>query len=184
MGTLRLDQGNGTLRIRTSVEGRASRMGHRLTIDVSDWSAIVELIGLVPQSVHLTADLTSLQVVSGDGGVTPLSPVDRAAIRRNALKSVHADDHPEVDYKAANCTATDEGFELSGELTINATTRAQVLTVTVTETETEWKLNAACPVTQTEFSIKPYSLMVGSLRVGDEVSVEFHATVKRDSIDH
>ncbi len=182
MGTLRLDHDSGTLRIRTTVEGRASRMGHRLTIEVADWSAEVELSGLQPTTVHLTADLTSLQVISGDGGVTPISPVDKAAIKRNALKSVNADKHPQVSFAADSCTATDDGFELSGPLTINGKGAAHTVRVEVTETESGWKVSGRSPVVQTDFSIKPYSLMVGALRVGDEVSVEFQASFGSDAI--
>ena len=182
MGTLRLDRDSGTLRIRTTVEGRASRMGHRLTIDIADWNAAVELTGLQPTTVELTADLTSLQVISGDGGVTPVSPVDKAAIKHNALKSVHADDFPVVTFAADSCAPTADGFELQGDLTINNHTSAHPVRVVVSETDSGWKVSGRSAVVQTEFSIKPYSLMVGALRVGDEVSVEFQASFDRSAI--
>jgi hypothetical protein len=50
--------------------------------------------------VRLTADLTSRRVESGSGGITPLSDGDREAIRANALRSLHADQHPRVTVAA------------------------------------------------------------------------------------
>lgn len=182
MGTLNLNQDHGSLTIRTTVEGRASRMGHRLTISVDEWSATVELDGERPMSLTLTALLPSIQVISGDGGVTPISPVDKAAIKHNALKSVKADTHPEVRYDADEFVQTDDGYDVHGVLTINGSSAPHPAHVVVSEATEGWKVRALTAVVQSEFGIKPYSLMVGALRVGDEVTIEFNADVARSAL--
>ena len=183
MGTLHLDQTAGSLSVRTGVEGRASRMGHRLTLAVGQWEATVQLDGARPLSFELTAILPSLQVLSGDGGVTPVTPVDKAAIKRNALKSLHAEAHPRVRYEVDACDATADGFDLRGVLTINGVSSPKPTHIAVTETDDGWALSAQTTVIQSDFDIKPYSLMVGALRVSDEVTVEFKASVPRASVD-
>ena len=184
MATLHLDQTAGSLSIRTGVEGRASRMGHRLTLAVGQWEATIELGGVRPLSLELTAVLPSLQVLSGDGGVTPVTPVDKAAIKRNALKSMHADAHPRVRYEVDTCESTEDGFDLHGVLTINGQAAPKATHLVVTETDQGWTLTAQTPVVQSSFGIKPYLLMVGAQRVSDEVSVEFTATVPQSAISN
>ena len=68
-----LSPDNGELRILTGVDGRAAKMGHRLTIAMQTWQATVRWAGGKPASAELTAQVDSLTVLSGEGGLTPLS---------------------------------------------------------------------------------------------------------------
>ena len=58
---------NGTLTLHTGVTGPASRTGHRLTIEMQQWSATVTLSDGVPSDVSASIDVDSLTVVSGEG---------------------------------------------------------------------------------------------------------------------
>jgi len=163
-----MDLTAGTVRIRTGVAGSAARMGHRLVIAVDDWSATVDLRRGEPTAVRFRASLRSLRVESGRGGVTPLTPVDKQVIVRNAAKVLNSADHPEVTFVSSEVTAVAGGYEVSGELTIRAATRSLTTTVEVAD----GRAGASIPVLQTDFCIKPYSLMLGQLKVEDEVSVD------------
>jgi polyisoprenoid-binding protein YceI len=55
-----------------------------------------------------------------------------------------------------------------GELTIHGRSRPLQARIDVAE----GRACASIPVVQTEFGIKPYSLMLGQLKVADEVTVE------------
>ena len=99
---MKIGPADGSLTLRTGVAGSAARMGHSLIIVVDDWSATVNLARGTPRSVRLTADLTSLRVESGSGGIKPLSDGDREAIRGNALLALHADQHPEVTFESSS----------------------------------------------------------------------------------
>ena len=46
----------------------------------------------------------------------------------------------------------------------------------VTDTGDALALSARVPVTQTDFGVKPFSLMMGALKVADEVTIAFSAT--------
>lgn len=155
---------DGSLLVRTGVEGGAARVGHRLVLSVEQWSASVELDDGEPVAVALRADLTSLKVRSGAGGVTPLTPVDKQVIVRNAAKTLDVAKFPDVVFEGV----VQAGYLVVGELTIHGRSRPLQAQIDVAE----GRARASIPVVQTEFGIKPYSLMLGQLKVADEVTVE------------
>ena len=114
---MKIGPADGSLTLHTGVAGSAARMGHSLIIVVDDWSATVTLARGTPRSVRLTADLTSLRVESGSGGIKPLSDGDREAIRGNALRTLHADQHPQVTFESSSIRAQGVGLAVEGTLT-------------------------------------------------------------------
>jgi polyisoprenoid-binding protein YceI len=78
---------------------------------------------------------------------------------------------PTVTFTAADVAPTSSGYRLTGTLEIHGTRREHVVDVTVTD-------NVSCrsQVRQTDFGITPYSLMMGSLRVADAVTVVLSAS--------
>lgn len=173
--TWTFDASDGELRIRTGVAGPAARMGHRLTLLVATWSATVEWEGADPSAVHLSADVGSLSVEGGEGGVTPLSGPERALARSNALKTLSAQRFPTVSFESHAVTPTDGGYRLTGELQIHGHRREHSLDLAVTDTGDAWRLSATSAVRQTDFGIAPYSMFMGSMKVADTVTVEFSA---------
>ena len=180
---LLLNQSHGSLLIRTTVEGRAARMGHRLTLEVSAWTAEVELTHGQPTSAVLHVDLSSIEVMAAEGGVTPLTPVDRSVIKRNANKSLKTDKHPEGVFEVPAVSELVDGqYELRGTLTLANKSAPFTVTLHAEREDSAWTISTGTSVRQSDFGIKPYSLMVGAVRVGDEVAIEFHATFPADLI--
>jgi polyisoprenoid-binding protein YceI len=165
------DNGRDTLQVLTGVDGIAARMGHRLTLAVESWHAELSWDGDRPSRLALTADVASFVVESGEGGVTPLTSAERAVARSNALKSLNVKRFPQIRYSADSVDATDSGYRLTGQLDIHGRRRDHVVDVTLADDQ------VACrsEVRQSDFGIKPYSLMMGSLRVADAVTVVFAA---------
>ena len=170
---MELGPAQGTLKVRTGVAGSASRMGHRLVLLVEQWSAQVELDDGVPQSVVLTAELDSLQVESGTGGVTPLTVVDKQVIRRNASKVLDTEDFPQVTFESSELDLNDVAVAVSGTLTIHGESQPLEATLSVHE----GRVQASIPVVQTDFGIRPYSAMLGQLKVSDEVTVDLDVLI-------
>lgn len=164
---------NGTITLHTGVEGAAARIGHRLTIAVQEWSAHVETAGDEPVAVTFRAAVDSLRVESGRGGATPLTPVDKQLIRRNATKTMQADRYPDVTFESGAVTVSGSTLEVSGDLTIHGVSRPLTATLDVSDR----RVTGSIPVLQTEFGIKPYSQMLGQLRVRDEVRVDIDLTL-------
>lgn len=159
----------GTLQLHTDVTGRAARTGHRLTIDVEKWSATVDRDGGVPVGLTLTADVDSLQVVDGQGGLTPMSSIEKGQARKNALKTLKSSQFPAITYRSTKITIDGDRYLVDGELTICGTTVPHPITITSSNGD----LEMTSTVTQTKFGIKPYSLMMGTLKVVDAVQVTF-----------
>ncbi|WP_431231948.1 YceI family protein [Mycolicibacterium psychrotolerans] len=170
-----LTAAEGELQIFTGVGGPAAKMGHRLTITFASWTAQVHWRGDDPSAVRLVVDVDSLQVVRGEGGVTPLTGPEKGVVRSNALKSLDAKKFPQITFDAENISTTAGGYRLDGTVAIHGTTRPQSVDLAVEEHDGTWVMSAELPVVQTDFGVKPYSLFMGSLKVADEVKLTFTA---------
>ncbi|MFV9634459.1 YceI family protein [Mycobacterium neumannii] len=177
--TWNLDQSDGELRIRTGVEGRAAKMGHRLTIAVNSWHAAVEWSDGEPSGVTLAAEVDSLEVLSGEGGVTPLTGPEKALARSNALKVLNAKRFPRIEFETSDIEKTGNGYRLTGTLQINGKTREQAVDLTVQEVDDVWRMSCEATVRHSDFGLKPYSMLMGSMKVADAVTVAF--TAKRNN---
>lgn len=156
--------------LRTTRQGLAATAGHDLTIEVTQWSGDVT-VGDDPtaSALDLTIDLTSLRVLSGTGGVKPLSERDKREIAGNAAKTLGTDRFPQATYVATSITPADNGATVAGTLTLHGTERPLRLDVTSAGHD---RYSATGTVVQTEFGIKPYTGFFGALKVADAVSLE------------
>jgi polyisoprenoid-binding protein YceI len=170
-----LTAAEGELQILTGVGGPAAKMGHRLTIAMASWRADVQWRGKQPVGVELVVDVDSLQVIKGEGGVTPLTGPEKGVVRSNALKALDVKKYPKITFSAADITKTAAGYRLDGTVEIHGTSRPQAVDLAVEDSGGVWVMSAAVPVLQTQFGVKPYSLFVGSLKVADEVNLRFTA---------
>jgi hypothetical protein len=135
---------NAELTVHTKRAGAAAKAGHDLTILVERWSATYDDGELV-----FEADSRSLRVIEGSGGITSLGDDEKAAIGQT------------IDDEVLKGTPiTYRG----GELTLNGVTRPVAFTFDGTQGGAEIK--------QTDFKIKPYSALFGTLKVADVVEVK------------
>ncbi|MGB8020611.1 MAG: YceI family protein [Candidatus Nanopelagicales bacterium] len=170
---------NGTLHLHTGVTGSAAKMGHALTIAVEDWTAVVEVDGDDVTAITASAGLSSIHVLSGKGGVKPITDSDRAKIRGNALGTLHADKHPTATFAASQVTRSGGQLTVVGDLTIAGTARRVSLDVQLSEQPDGVQATCGFVVKQTDFGIKPFSTMMGQLKVADDVRVELAVTARR-----
>jgi polyisoprenoid-binding protein YceI len=176
----RIEPSDGELLVRTGVAGRAARMGHRLTIAMTRWHATVQWNGADPVTVELTVETDSLEVLRGDGGVKGLSGPEKAVIRSNALKSLQASRFPEISFAADVIDKTAEGYRLTGRLRIKGEAREHVLDLSTEDLGDAWRISVESGVRQSDYGIKPYSILMGSVRVADDVMVSFTAVHAKD----
>ena len=176
MSTWSIGADNGELHILSGVTGRAAKMGHRLTMALQSWQASVQWDGDEPVHAELTVDVDSLEVLRGEGGITPLGGTEKGAARSNALKSLDAKKFPHVRFVSDDIVKTDSGYRMTGSVEIHGTTRPQVVDIKVDDNGDSWALAAQVPVKQTDFGVKLISLLMGAMKVADEVTIDFHAT--------
>lgn len=175
-----LNPDDGELLVRTGVAGRAAKMGHRLTIAMRRWEATVRWSGDEPVAAQLTVDVDSLEVLRGEGGLTPLSGPEKILVRSNALRQLGAGRFPRICFEADTIEKSRDGYRLAGTLQIRGTTRGQVIDLRTDDLDDTWWLSTQTVVRQSEFGVKPYSLVMGSLKVADDVTVSFTAQRAKD----
>lgn len=159
---------NGQIRFRTKREGVASKVGHDLLLDVSQWSGrLVADSDNPPQArLEVTVEMASLRVLEGTGGVKELSSGDKADITKNALKLLEVDKHPTAKFVAERAAPNSP---LEGSLTLCGKSAPLKLDVTSTG-DASWR--ATGTLMQSAFGIKPFKAMLGALRLADEVTLE------------
>lgn len=166
---------NASLTIKTGRAGLAARAGHDLVIEAERWSASVELDSEQPDrsSLSVTVDATALRVRDGTGGVKPLTDKDREEIQRNiANKVLQTGSHPEITFKSTAIHGQGgHMLRIEGQLTIAGVTKPSQISVQVEPAGAETLLKASATVTQSDFGIKPYTGLMGALKVADDVEV-------------
>ncbi|MGO3325946.1 YceI family protein [Gordonia sp. (in: high G+C Gram-positive bacteria)] len=175
MTTTTFGPDNGEITLRTGVTGKASRTGHRLTIGFTDWSASVDVEA--PSLVDVRVGVDSLQIVSGEGGLTPMSAPERGVARSNALTSLKADDFGEITFVSTSVTADGDGYRIDGTLTLAGKSREHSVVVAPVGTGADRHVVGETTVRHSDFGIKQYSAMMGALKVADEVTVRLDLVV-------
>ena len=135
---------DATLTVHTKRGGAAAKAGHDLTILVERWNATYE-----DGELSFEADSGSLKVIEGTGGAFSLGDDEKATIKQTIDEEV-LKGRP-ITYRG-------------GELTLNGVTRPLAFSFDGTEGRAEIK--------QTDFKIKPYSALFGTLKVADVVEVK------------
>lgn len=166
---------DGELLLHTGVAGRAARMGHRLTIAMRRWRATVRWAAAQPVGAEVAVETDSFEVLRGDGGVKGLSGAEKALVRSNALKSLSASRFPQIRYVADVIEKTDDGYRLTGALHIRGESRDHVIELYTEDLGDSWRMSVESTIRQSDYGIKPYSLLMGSVQVEDEVSLTFSA---------
>lgn len=175
-----LGTSDGELIVRTGVAGRAARMGHRLTIAMTRWQATVSWVGEEPIAAELAVEVDSLEVLRGEGGVKSLSGPEKALVRSNALKSLNAGRFPDIRYNASEIAKTKDGYRLAGALQIRGASHQHVIDLRTEDLGDSWVMSVESTVRQSDYGVKPYSMLMGSLQVADEVTVSFRAVRAKD----
>jgi len=152
----------------TFKEGVLSAVAHDLKIRVERGSVTVG-----EDSVEATFDPKSLSVVCArkDGRDSPgtLSGGDKKKIEGNIGKDVlHTKKHSEIRFVSTAITRDGDRATVTGKLTLHGQTKS--ITATVTKARDRWVTEV--PIHQPDFGIKPYSAMLGALKVQPTVKVQ------------
>ncbi|MGH3282522.1 MAG: YceI family protein [Trebonia sp.] len=177
-GTYELGPGNGRVLVKTGREGLAARAGHDLTMEVTQWSARATIPGVAgggTAAATLTAelDLGSLAVREGTGGAKPLSDKDRRDILAQARKILG--DAATASFASSVVTGSPADGAIEGTLTLHGTARPLTLQVASTA---PGEYRGTTRLRQTDFGIAPYSGFFGTLKLKDEIAVEFEVTIR------
>jgi polyisoprenoid-binding protein YceI len=154
--------------VHTGRAGMAAKAGHDLNIDVGQWSGTLDGSGL-----KATLDVASLAVRDGTGGIKPLTDKDKADIKKTLdEKILKTAQNPQITFESGPIAdPASTSWRLDGRLTLVGVTNPIQIPVTVEAGNEETKLTASVQVVQSQFRIKPYSGMMGALKVADPVEI-------------
>lgn len=171
-GRYEIGPGRATLTVRTGRAGAAAAAGHDLTLEVTRWHGEV-VIGADPldSTVRVAVEASSLRVLSGTGGVKPLSDRDKREIAATARRLLDTDRHPAITFTARPVAATDQGGTLDG--TLRLLDRERPLRLAVTRLP-DGGYAATGTLLQSDYGIKPYTAFFGALRLADTVTIQAH----------
>ena len=162
-GTHRFGPGNATLSVQTRRGGAAAKAGHDLLLHVTAWEGTLELgADGEPKAAELAADATSLRVQRGTGGMMALGEDDKANIHQTIDDEVL--ERRDIAFRS---TAV-QGNRVDGELTLAGKTRPIALDLLLDD---DGMVTATVTLTQSDWGMKPYSALFGTLKVLDEVEV-------------
>ena len=172
-GTYNLGPQNGTLLVKTGREGMGGKMGHDLTIEVGTWSATAT-VGEDPSATRLegSAEVGSMHVVTGEGGVKPLSDGDKVDIKKTIIDKILGD--TKIEFKSTSCTGGGSSATVQGDLTIAGKTAPAQFQL---QDLGGGRIKATGQVVQSNFGVKPFKAFMGALKVKDAVNIELEATV-------
>jgi len=163
----RIGQDTGTIEVFTYREGALSALGHDLRLRATGFD--IEILG---DSVKARVDTSSLRVVTAMRGGAPmqgaLSDRDKADIERNCAREVlEAHEHPEATFVSFEVKQLETQWMVRGRLTIHGISHEGTFEV---RREAN-KAIARIDVDLRSFGMKPYSAMLGALRVKPVVLV-------------
>src|SRR5215207_5108530 len=141
---------NARLTVRTGRSGAAAKAGHDLLIEVTEWSGMLDPEG--DPAVTLSADPRSLRVIEGTGG---MQTIDDEVLKGAAIefRSTRIDGLP---------------GRVEGELELAGARRPIGIELARGE---DGGVTGTAIVTQSDWGMKPYSALFGTLKVADEVEV-------------
>ncbi len=157
--------------------GFLSAFAHDHEIGVKSYTSTVTIpeSGAAGASMQLEVDAKSLVVLD-----KKVSEKDRRQIFDDMHSSVlESDKHPVIGFRSvsvSNLKKTGENrynFTLNGDLKLHGVTRRIALQVSATITATEIRASGKYPLKQTDYGIRPYSAAGGTVKVKNEVIINF-----------
>jgi hypothetical protein len=161
---MRLGPENGTLTVRTGKGGAAAKAGHNLVLEVTRWEATLD-----DAAAELTADARSLRVRSGSGGISPLGDEEKAGIAQTIDEEVLKG--TAIVFRSTSVRRDGDHYEVAGELELSGKRQPLGFSLDVAAGH----VTGSARVKQTDWGMKPYSALFGTLKVADEVEIAIDA---------
>jgi len=175
-GAYSLGRGSGKMSVYTFKEGLLSKLAHDLLIDVTDFKVNVDVpeSGFTSGSLELEIQANSLKVdcAMKDGKQQPdtLKEKDIADIEADMAKKVlHPDKYPTVNFTSKAIQVKDGGYHINGELSLHGVKKSIDFDVDTSG----GGLKGRFTIIQTDYGIKPFKAMMGTLKIKDKVDIGF-----------
>lgn len=140
-------------------EGLLTSFGHDVTLKVTNLSMTVG--DAEEDEVTANFDPSSLRVADS------ISDSDRKDIERNTEKVLEPRKYSKIEFRSVSVTREGDRAQVEGDLTLHGVTNR--ISVEARDDGARW--NAKIILDQRKYGIKPFSAMLGGLKVKPEVEV-------------
>ena len=147
--------------------GAAAMAGHDLVFEVTSWEATLD--AGEPATIELTADPGSLRVREGSGGAQKLGEDDMAEIEKTVVEEVLKGDP--IEFRSTAVESSGDALAVKGDLTLAGNSNPVDFDLGVAD----GAITGGVAIKQSDWGIKPYSALFGTLKVLDEIEVEVEA---------
>lgn len=169
----KLNPQTSTFLVHTQTEGLLSALAHKRTIEATQFSGTI---------IYNEEDLTKsrVELLIETQGLSPadktLSKGDREKITENMRDSIMADTFPTMHFGSQTVVPNSKGIRVAGDLRMKGNARRISLDVALEKINNELRSSGEFKVRQTDFGIQPYSALLGTIRVADELRFEFRSS--------
>jgi polyisoprenoid-binding protein YceI len=159
-----IDTAKSTLTIRAFKNGLFSGFSHNHEIRAN----IAEgRISLAPEAVELRIETARLQVLDPDLPADKRAEVQQRMLSEDVLDAGH---YPSIAFRSRSARKTGaDAWDITGDLTLHGQTHP----VSVQVTQVDGAFRGRSSVRQRQFGMKPASVAGGTVKVKDEVAIEF-----------
>jgi polyisoprenoid-binding protein YceI len=180
-GSYSLNSKSGNLNVYTFKEGLLSKLAHDLLIDVTDFKINLDVpeAGFTSGSLEMEIQANSLKVVCAlkDGERTDaLKEKDIADIEKDMSgKVLHPDKYPTVNFRSKTIQEKDGGYKINGDLSLHGVTNSIDFDIETNGVN----LKGMITLLQTDYGIKPFKAMMGTLKIKNEINIGFDFSLNK-----
>lgn len=183
--TFRVDTRKSRLEASTTKAGMLSRFGHAHEIQAREFTGSVRVVPdrLEDSSIRIEVGAAALEVAAGE-----LGKQDQAKVQANMVGDQILDvaKFPTITFESTKLIPIPgdgnvRRFRVEGKVGLHGVTREMVLPVEVRFDEKIFEGRGEFTLLQTDFDIKPFSALLGSVKVGDEVKVRYSIHADRSA---
>jgi polyisoprenoid-binding protein YceI len=175
-GTYSLNSKSGKVSAYTFKSGLLSKLAHDLLIDVTDFKVNLDVPdgGFASGSLGLEIQTNSLKVdcAMKDGERQPdtLKEKDIADIEADMAKKVlHPDKYPTAKFSSKTIQEKGDNYQVSGDLSLHGVTKSVDFDIDTSG----GNLKGRFTILQKDYGIKPFSAMMGTLKIKNEMDIGF-----------
>jgi polyisoprenoid-binding protein YceI len=176
-----IDAKGGTFTVRAFATGLLSVLGHNPTIAIPDFDGEILLNSEAVEQSSMRLVMHAASLTDTDD----ISEKDRTEINRAMHEEVlESDSYPEIVYECSSLTASKTGegqywVALNGELTLHGVKRAQPVSARVSLNGDKLRAAGDFTVRQSDYEIRPVSAAGGTIRLKDELKLQFDITARK-----
>ena len=153
-----------------------AKLAHDLVLTATQWQGTLNVDSDNPgaSSATLSIDARSIEIVEASGGVKSLSDKDRRDIGKNIDdKVLQTGKYPQLTFESTSVSGAAPNFTVAGNMTIAGATRPVDVALDVNGSD----VTATTSISQKDFGIKPFSAMLGAIKLRDDVEFELHLSL-------